>query len=214
MAYYTDRPQAREINGRTYRIRLEVDEIPDTSWMGEYTDRPPDVTFCVWRTDGTLRGAKPPEPEEPEDSAGLPDDEHDAVWDAYDEAMIAWDESGPEILKDYLPRAGWHEYKFFVPYAGGLDPYDPQTDRAEWAKYAEQDYRRMEDLNRGGWCFVGVIVETQAPTCGCCGHTETLGASLWGIESDAGDSYFDSVVEDLIGELDAELAKYAAHAAA
>jgi len=67
----------------------------------------------------------------------------------------------------------------------------------------------MEDLNRGGWCFLGMVVEVDAPACPRCGHSKTLRESLWGLESDADDAYFEDTVDDLICGLKMQLAKFA-----
>jgi hypothetical protein len=198
MAYYTGQTYTKEHNGQTYRIRIEPDIYADSSELGTYTDKPDDVTFCVWRSDGTLRGAMPPEPT----TDDYPENE-DGFWDAYAQR----EENGPEILTDGFPRMWANEYKYFVPFCGGMRPTDPGFDKAEWAKYAEQGYRRAEDLNRGGWGYVGVVVETDAPACGCRGHVETLDASLWNCESDYPDSDFDEVIDTLIADLEADLAK-------
>lgn len=50
---------------------------------------------------------------------------------------------------------------------------------------------RIKDYENGGWCWVYVTV-----TCELCG-VELCKASLFGIESDSGRDYFNSVANDL-----------------
>lgn len=59
-------------------------------------------------------------------------------------------------------------------------------------KSVEQDYRRMEDYNRQGWCMVGVYATAQVVIAS--GAVQTIrSVGLWGIESDSGSDYFDEV---------------------
>ena len=54
----------------------------------------------------------------------------------------------------------------------------------------------------GYWSYVGVVVTAQCP---CCEDFTGPSASLWGIESDAGD-YLEEVARELAEELDDERA--------
>lgn len=50
------------------------------------------------------------------------------------------------------------------------------------------------------WSYVGIVLEVRGPACGACGERKTYTASLWGIESDAGD-YFAEVLTELAEEV-------------
>lgn len=67
--------------------------------------------------------------------------------------------------------------------------------------------KSLEERVRGyfleHWTYVGVVVEVRGAPCPHCGERKTRGASLWGIESDAGD-YFADVLNDLVSEIIAE----------
>ena len=230
MTYYSDESYEIERNGRIFRMRLEVEEYPDASWIGEYTDK--DDDYIIDRKMGALVGPYLPDPEEPDapdpQDFATREEYHVAVEQyaiamvRYDAAYDAWnDEGNREILADDLHTWGGRyctEYRYFKPSAGGEnEPGGTYTDREgvehtisveEWTKWAVQDYERAEGLNRGDWCFVGVVVQVDAPACSRCGHVETLYASLWGIESDSEDAYFEEVRDDLISELQRELEKY------
>jgi len=54
------------------------------------------------------------------------------------------------------------------------------------------------------WDYVGVVLEVKGPACSCCTERKTYHASLWGIESDAGD-YFAEVLRDLSAEAFADM---------
>ena len=63
--------------------------------------------------------------------------------------------------------------------------------------YADYDYGRMERLNRGDWCYMGVYAVAHVIINGTAQRFRSPG--LWGIESDSDKSYF---AETAQGELD------------
>lgn len=72
------------------------------------------------------------------------------------------------------------------------------TAREYAARAAWRDFERLRDWCNDSWFYVGVSV---APLCKCCGEPdEAKAASLWGIESDAGD-YLRDVARELADEL-------------
>lgn len=75
------------------------------------------------------------------------------------------------------------------------------TRRQVAAKAAAEDFARLKAWCNDEWCWVGVVLEVERADV-------TLGrASLWGIESDAGD-YFNTIAGELLSEaLDAARAK-------
>jgi hypothetical protein len=99
---------------------------------------------------------------------------------------------------DELPNK-CHEYRFFIPVYSN---WEGESD-AKKREYALHDWKRMEDLSKGEWCFVGVIAKaivTSIP-----GTMQTLrSGGLWGIESDSG-KYLDEVRTEQLQELRAEL---------
>ncbi len=66
------------------------------------------------------------------------------------------------------------------------------------------DFERLRAWCNDDWHYVGVVVR-QADACRCCGPR----ASLWGIESDAGD-YLAEVAQELAAELDEQTEKESA----
>jgi len=207
MTYYSDESYEIERDGRIFRMKLEYEEDPDTSFLGEYDKDA--RTFVVDRKAGFLYGDWEDEPEKPHEEDFSTDEEYDTAYAQWYEAWSEWHDKGErEILADVSSNYERNEYQYFRPYAGGLDPTDPETDLEEWTKYAVRDWERMYGLERGDWCFVGVVVQIDTPACSRCGHVKTLYASVWGIENDSKDSFFEEVRDDLISELQRELEKY------
>lgn len=142
-------------------VKAVVDESPDTSWLGEYTDSPDDWAIC--RHCGEY--------------LALVDDEHE------------------------IPRVG-RKYRFFRPYSAG-----EKEGTTEYQEYGYRDYKRMEGLGRGDWCFIGIMAEATVSTES--GRTETLtSGGLWGIESDAGKDYLDSVTDEELADLRSHLESF------
>lgn len=83
-------------------------------------------------------------------------------------------------------RDGWDA----KPYNDGTE-----TKRQQAAKAARADFEHLRDWCNDEWFWCGVVIR-RAGDCECCGET----ASLWGIESNAGD-YLRDVAIELIGEL-------------
>ena len=71
-------------------------------------------------------------------------------------------------------------------------------------KYARQDYDRMESLNRGDWCFMGMRAEAEVQTGSDVVQRITSGG-LWGIESDSGKDHFESIAREELAQLKDEL---------
>ena len=76
--------------------------------------------------------------------------------------------------------------------------------KREMKKYQSQDKERLEAYKRDEWYMVGVIIEIYkwiVSGNGAYRFLQQVGnASLWGIESDAGDQYFEEVENSCIAE--------------
>jgi hypothetical protein len=90
-------------------------------------------------------------------------------------------------------------YTYFKPYAGGEKPGSKH-----YAKYARQDWERMEALNRGDWAFIGIKAEAQVVLSGDVVQTITSGG-LWGIESNSSEEYLQEVRQEQLAELSEQL---------
>lgn len=65
---------------------------------------------------------------------------------------------------------------------------------------AEADFQRLADWCNGRWCYVGVVVTLLDDD----GDATDESASLWGVESDAGD-FLEEVARELAGEITASI---------
>lgn len=80
---------------------------------------------------------------------------------------------------------------------GGSVWWQPPADVVGDADALKKLETRVRDYFLEYWCYVGVIVQVLHAPCACCGERKKTSASLWGIESDAGE-YFAEVLSDLV----------------
>lgn len=101
---------------------------------------------------------------------------------------------GPDdrtIDREERGDCGRGEYRYFVATNSAEDTGNPNS--------VEQDYERMEDYNRGGWCFVGIRAVAVVYVNNV--KQELSSGGLWGIESDSDNSYFAEVGREQLEEL-------------
>ena len=112
---------------------------------------------------------------------------------------------GPVCVTEFPPRGSF--FRCFKPYAGGEKP-----GTKEYKKYGLQDWKRMEALNKCEWNYIGIHAEAVVSypcRTSDARRMETLRSSgLWGIESDAGKTYFLSVVKEELADLRSHLAAF------
>ena len=202
-------------------IRRMIDESPDTSWLGEYSNRPANE-FAIDRAHSedceSLRLGFDSDGEwqywngTAEESLNRvrtflegfesPDYDHESSYNGCAEGCQACADEEPyndaiETVWELERSAGEcdchggdmerNQFRYFNPSfnyvtkegrpADGLTPEDVR-------KYTRQDYERMESLNAGNWCFVGIRAEAEVQLTGDLIQRITSGG-LWGIESDS-----------------------------
>ncbi len=177
-------------------IEQKIDEYPDTSIIGEYTDKKDDWVICCRCGEFIAIIEKDNQRQEQidEDISNLENEGEN------EEA-----EKQIEELKKELAGLELHEcphtsreYNYFKPYSGGK----PEGSE-EYQKYGKQDFEQMEGLNNNDWCFLGIIAKAKIRTAN--GTSQTIrSAGLWGIESNSGD-YLEEVGKEQLEELRAEL---------
>lgn len=112
---------------------------------------------------------------------------------------------------------GRGEFRYFNPSFNYVtktdDPADGLTPE-EVRKYVREDYARMERMNRGDWCYIGIRAEAEVVA-----NVQTEGkpgkwhgvvqrvtsGGLWGIESDSERSYIKEEQAGQLSELKTEL---------
>lgn len=106
-----------------------------------------------------------------------------------------------------------NEYRYFNPSTNYVDENGKIIQNAgggdtltieEVRKYVRQDYDRMESLNRGDWCFIGIRAEAQVQT-GSDIVQEITSGGLWGIESDSDHSHLEETEKEELANLRDEL---------
>lgn len=171
-----DKPVIRKV-----WIEKAVDDTPDTSYLGEYANKP----ASPWSIDRKARGDQ----EHGEFRYWNPSSNHCPPGEGE-----SWSHVSDEDVRVALTVAG------LAPCADRLDAITRLD-----LHYVEQDYKRMESYNHGDWCYLGFIAkaEVQLRRNGVIQVVHSGG--LWGIESDSGDDYFDEVKKEQLAELAQEL---------
>lgn len=182
------------------KIKALIDESPDTSWLGEYTDKAEPWNIC--RHCGEyLHDAEKGSERKAAIEADLGDMLDDTNCLQYEPDF--WANVGR--LRHELTTLTEHdcphfnrEYNCFKPYAGG-----EEEGTEDYRKNGLQDFKRMEELNRGDWNFIGIVAKAIIQMSN--GHVQVpRSAGIWGIESDSGD-YLNEVGQEQLEELKAEL---------
>lgn len=187
-------------------IEKKIDNYPDTSFIGEYTDKADDWNIC--RHCGEFVAI-----------AEIPNRRAEEIENEIYELENDWRENSEidgikdsllihkiNILNFELNNLDLHdcphssrEYNYFKPYAGGEKPGSDL-----YIQYGKQDFDRMESLNNGNWCFIGIVAYAEIVTKS--GTIQTIqSGGLWGIESDSDESYIQDVINQELDNLKAEL---------
>ena len=223
-------PRAKQSRKRILSVTIKrmVDTDPDTSYLGEYSNRATSE-FSIdrehsedcasqeynhheavdmlerilehitqWHNDnlGTFNGALGDSPAHR--TAEALDAAYDSVSHAQDDVKEC-DCNGGDKQRN--------EYQYFNPSFNYVNSKGNPKDLTpeDVRKYTRQDYERMERLNAGDWCYVGIRAEVDVQTSfGSPIQTITSGG-LWGIESDSDKAYFAEVVAEELGQLKTEL---------
>lgn len=199
-------------------IKRMYDESPDTSWLGEYANSP-DSEFSIDRAHSedcqsvSLDAKQAIEQLERAiayigiERSAAGNDSENIYWDSLDETMDRLAAAQEELEEcDCGERGDTNrgEYRYFNP-SGNYKDETPENTR----KYVRQDYERMEGLNQGDWCFIGIVAECEYSIgdnrAGCRLIQELSSGGLWGIESDSEESYFTSVEQEELSELRSQL---------
>lgn len=173
------------------KITRDVDESPDTSWLGDYSNKA-ETEFAIDREHSLDCVVNNPE-------KGRPDLSHD-------EDCAYRNKGECDCEKDSRCDCDGHgdrRHNEFQYFNGPVDNYKGlPTD--EIRKYIRQDYERMEGLNNQNWCFLGITARAEIgiPQRDG-GHLvqRLTSGGLWGIESDSDESDLKGVENDQLSEL-------------
>lgn len=203
------------------RAIAEHDDYCDTSWIGKYTSRPSD--WSIHRPSGEFycehvrAGLAELIPEAKQSILDRWQDEiangatvefctdDDSIDNRQVVATIRYADPDVESDEDwedieFSPQEFFREYTYFDACAGG-----ETVGTDEYKEHAQQDYKRMEELNSGEWSFQFLRVSA---TIDVDGHEmEIESPGLGGVESDCGIEYLTEIVAEQLAELRAELLK-------
>lgn len=205
-------------------LKRMVDDSPDTSWLGEYSNRSTSE-FSIDRAhsedciendsiqkDKLERIESAIENDRPlcEDHTDVSDTDCEVCQEEkdYSNAMVEvsdlreCDCSGGDMER--------HQYRYFNPSFNYVDKQGhalPENTPEEVRKYVRQDYERMEDLNKGHWCFMGIGTEAQVsiPSGSSSVTSKVSSGFCFGVESDAGQTHIDEMEQEQLYELKTQL---------
>lgn len=166
-------------------IKRMLDDSPDTSWQGEYSDSP-SSPYSIDRATDEFYGDFETgtdwldriQTRVEEEQAEMPCDcaerswygkEHDTACPSFqnNDWYLAL-ESALETISDTRGEFGacWnrHEYRYFNPSFNYVDKAGnalPENTPEQVREYVRQDYKRMETLNSGWWYFIGIRAEAE-----------------------------------------------------
>jgi len=227
-------PQAQPQRGkRIHRVVIKrmVDDSPDTSWLGEYSDNA-ESEFSIDRAHD-LDCISQPYNRPAGEGLRVLESAQQYLMDQFNEVsstpvtpdeLAEWYDDGDTFISDFLNGdeefcngpcvASWsgREYRYFNP--GSVEKFDANAWDKEsyWReamrKNAEQDYSRMEAGARGEYCFIGIRAEAELNIPD--GHLafiaqEISSGGLWGIESDSDESYLREVEAEELAQLRGQL---------
>ena len=193
-------------------VRRILDESPDTSYLGEYSNRP-ESDYAIDRAHSEDCASVVPAYKEAQQTlinargtvADLQSKEQadSQEWEALEEAYNLLDGLAEGLQDCDCGECGdmeRNQYRYFNP-----NWQNYKGDTAEnIRKYCRQDYERMESLNRGNWFYLGIRADAEVSVQLRRVQTITSGG-LWGIESDSGRDYLESVEKDELMDLRKEL---------
>lgn len=184
-------------------VKRMIDSSPDTSWLGEYSNLS-DSEYSIDRKHSLDCPQNTPNIEAYRTlesavrylSAQL---QSDGVSEGIAILVQSMDEVD-ECTCDERGDIARNEFRYFN---GPLENYKGESPE-DIRKYVRQDYERMESLNRGDWCFIGIRAEAEIQLTG--GTVQRISSGgLWGVESDSEASYFSETEQDELSQLRAEL---------
>jgi hypothetical protein len=205
-------------------VKRVLDENPDASWMGEYSnkrtsdysidrrhsedcDSQRDLTAKARLTIEHARGTVA-------EFQALEPNSDTLEWEALEDAYYFLDNLADEVIEC---DCGGHqvssrELPYFNPSFNYVDASGNLREgmtAEEVRKYVRQDYDRMEALNNGSWSFIGILAECEieAIVDGKPYSTE-INASVFGIESDADRDYLRTTEDEQLADVRGQLKEY------
>lgn len=217
-------------------VKRMLDDSPDTSWLGEYSNQPTSE-FSIDRahSEDCIENDTPQKEElerivsrmedvQPsQDCTNLDAQEMDCLQRNLDHLCdscreYAAHETAIEAVRELTEcdcgergDMSRGEYRYFNPSFNYVDKHGhalPENTPEEVRKYVRQDYERMESLNRGDWCFIGIGAEAEVWNAATQVTQKIRSGGLWGIESDSDDGFIEEEERNQLADLRTELLAY------
>lgn len=210
-------------------IKRMYDEDPDTSYLGEYSQRQSsrfsidrdhreDCASSEANSGATVNQLERVIGHVQEWRRECEGDANNTDWEALDDALdtLARAQADAQECDCGGDHCGRGEYRYFNPSSNYVtssgEPTDGLTEE-EVYKHTRQDYERMESLNAGHWCYIGLRAEAKIGIGDVVNYparynvtTQTItSGGLWGIESDSESGYFEEVKAEQLAELKDQL---------
>ena len=215
------------------KVKRMVDESPDTSYLGEYAQRPASE-FSIDRAHSEDCASVESNHRQTVDaleriighldvirrSPDVADNPDSTEWEGLDEAMDILVDLQTEAMECDCGERGdmdRNEYRYFNPSFNYVDKQDKPLDgltAQDVRKYVRQDYERMERLRAGDWCYIGIRAEAeiaifqpkQHPLDPDQATTQTItSGGIYGVESDSKREYLESIGKEELASLKTQL---------
>ncbi len=196
-------------------IKRMIDEDPDTSWLGEYGNRA-ESEYAIDRdhSEDCIENNRPIKDKLERIASWIENDRpvcEDHTQFIEETCETCQEEKAYTLALEQVQELTECEgcahrdrntYQYFNPCHENYKGLEEEEIR----KYCRQDYDRMEQLNNGHFCFIGLVVEAEVSIpSGTSAVNSDVNASLWGIESDSDKSFFEETERDLLGEVRSQL---------
>lgn len=224
--------QAKQKTGKrilSVTIKRVIDDSPDTSFLGEYSNRATSQ-FSIDRAHSEDCQSIESNHRQAVDQLErviyhlnewrtiAANDSENTEWEALDDALDTCAGLQNDVAECDCGERGdmaRNEYRYFNPSSNYVTADDKPQNLTpdEVIKYTRQDYERMESLNAGHWSYIGIRAEAKIligdvaryPNFAS-GTIQTIGSGgLYGIESDSERSYFSEVAAEQLAELKNQL---------
>jgi hypothetical protein len=219
---------------RIHKVTIErmLDTDPDTSYLGEYANKPTSE-FSIDRAhdlDCICQSYNRPTGE----GLRILESAQQYLMDRYNEVndachakgeqnaddidTLAWLDDGDTFITDFLNGhedfcqkacgpCGRNEYQYFNPSFNYISSNGKLKDLTpnEVIQYTREDYKRMEALNSGEWYYIGIRAEAQVTFTSSVMQKVSSGG-IWGVESDSSSSdHFPELEAEELAELSNQL---------
>jgi hypothetical protein len=194
-------------------IKRMVDECPDTSYLGEYSNDA-ETDYAIDRKHSTdcqinnlNQGAQDVINHAMDHLTAhtygqMSESEIQDATDAQDLLI----EKQDELQECDCGGRGDMERNQYRYFNGNVENYKGESPE-DIRKYILQDYELMERLQRGDWCYIGIRAEAEVsiPSGDASILQEITSGGLWGVESDSDKDYIASIEGEELGELRKQL---------